>query len=290
LRFGFLRVTNGETELATAPALKALGGWADAPWFSSSVLTDTEVVGFQFPPLPGVRKQSFQITDRSMSEKTRPGKAAKAPVRPPKRMAGKLANILDSVGATMAVACRRSRFLFETAPILFFAEIPSSKLKARPANKLRRELIEIEVLACVVSFDGPSATVMFWPAVEDAITDFVQAAAPEYPIHLDFLKSPPSARDPAPKSKNDGNSRSDSRADDRERKLLREVATLRQQVEKLQQSQSVLGAMEKLGLDDARLKSMLTLLHPDKHGGSDAANDATKWINQLRDLLKGRSV
>jgi hypothetical protein len=48
--------------------------------------------------------------------------------------------------------------------------------------------------------------------------------------------------------------------------------------------------MEKLGLDDGRLKSMLTLLHPDKHGGSDAANDAAKWINNLRDLLKSRQV
>jgi len=279
-------MANSETGSATAPALKALGGWADAPWFSSSVLTDNEVVGFQFPPLPGVRKQSFQISDRSIAEKTRPGKSANAPVRLPRRMAGKLANILDSLGATKAVACCRSRFLFESAPVLFFAEIPSGKLKSRPANKLRRELIEISVVGCVVSLDKPSVTLMFWPTTETGITDFVQAATPEYPVHLDFLKSPPPAQDPAGKSTKGG----DGRSDDRERHLLREVAALRQQVEKLQQSQSVLGAMEKLGLDDARLKSMLTLLHPDKHGGSDAANDATKWINQLRDLLKGRSA
>jgi hypothetical protein len=34
---------------------------------------------------------------------------------------------------------------------------------------------------------------------------------------------------------------------------------------------------------------MLRLLHPDKHGGSEAANEAAKWINGLRDLLKANA-
>ena len=69
-------------------------------------------------------------------------------------------------------------------------------------------------------------------------------------------------------------------------KLLAEIAGLRTQVDGLRQSQSALGAMESLGLDDARLKSMLRLLHPDKHANDAAANEAAKWINNLRDLLK----
>jgi hypothetical protein len=271
-------MTARPTDPAMAPALKALGGWVDAPWFSPSIMSDPEIVGFQFPPLPGARKQNFQITDRSTSEKPQRGKAKNIPAKPPKRIAGKLSHLLDGIGATRAVACGRARFLFESAPVLFFAEIPQARLKPKSANKLRRDLIDIGVIACLVSTEGPCITAMFWSAGDSAITDFVQQAAPEHPLHLDFFKPPPS--DPAP-------AKPGKRAIDREKQLLREVSALRQQVETLQQSQSARGAMEKLGLDDARLKSMLILLHPDKHGGSEAATEAAKWINGLRELLKG---
>jgi hypothetical protein len=277
-----------KTDLTMAPALKALGGWTDALWFSPSILSDDDVVGFQFPAFSGARKQNFQITDRSKAEKPPSGKAKNAPAKPAKRLADKLFNLLDGYGATKAITCCRTRFLFESAPILFFAEIPLAKLKPRSANKLRRDLIEIGVSACVVSAEDRSVTVMFWPEVDFAITDFVQAAEPEHPIHIDFFKAPPSKPEPKTKGKKDDQTSSNVGASDREKKLLKEVLALRQQVEKLQQSQSAVGAMEKLGLDDARLRSMLLLLHPDKHGGSEAANEAAKWINGLRDLLKSR--
>lgn len=275
------------TDVTIAPALKALGGWVDAPWFSPSVMSDTDVVGFQFPPLPGLRKQNFQITDRSVAEKPQLRKPKDKAAKPPKSVVGKLSNLLDGFGTTKAVACCRSRFLFEGAPTLFFAEIPLSKLKPRPANKLRRELIDIGVRGCVVRVEGSSVVVMVWPEADNAITDFVDVAAPTYSIHIDFFKAPPSER-AASKGKAVVRSHSNVAGSDREKKLLKEVSALRQQIEKLQQSQSAIGAMEKLGLDDARLKSMLTLLHPDKHGGNEAANDAAKWINGLRDLLKGK--
>jgi hypothetical protein len=265
--------------IAPAPALKALGGWSDAPWFTPAIMSDPEIVGFQFPPLPGVRKQNFQITDRSTAEKPKRGAPKTVPAKPPKRIAGKLSHLLDALGATSAVACGRARFLFESAPTLFFAELPLAKLKAKSANKLRRDLIEIGVTACLVSTEGPSAIVMLWPASETTITDFVQQAAPDHPLHIDFFKTPASASDPRPPRKRDI---------DRQNQLLREVTTLRQQIEILQQSQSARGAMEKLGLDEARLKSMLVLLHPDKHGGSEAANEAAKWLNGLRELLKAQ--
>jgi hypothetical protein len=277
-----------QTDLTMAPALNALGGWTDAPWFSPSVLSDHEVVGFQFPPLPGVRKQNFQITDRSTAENSPPGKATTAPTKHAKRIAEKLFNVLDGFGATKAVTCSRTRFLFESGPVLFFAEIPLTKLKPRSANKLRRDLIEIGVSACVVSAEGRSVTIMFWPEADLAITDFVQASEPEHPIHIDFFKAPQTGPERKAKGKKDVQTRTEAAASDREKKLLKEVLALRQQVEKLQLSQSAIGAMDQLGLDDARLKSMLTLLHPDKHGGSEAANDAAKWINGLRDLLKRR--
>jgi hypothetical protein len=290
LTAGFGSVTNSQADATIAPSLKALGGWVDAPWFSPSVLSDNEVVGFQLPALPGVRKQSFQITDRSTSENSSPRKAANAPAKPPKRIAGRLSSVLDGFGATKAVACCRSRFLFESAPILFFAEIPPARLKPRSANKLRRELIEIGVSGCVVSTCGPSVIAMFWPTADDAISNFVQAATPDYPIHIDFFKPPPSERPPGLTDKASAKGRSTVNVNDRERKLLREISALRQQIDSLQQSQSAIAAMEKLGLDDARLRSMLTLLHPDRHGGSEAANEAAKWINSLRDLLKGKQA
>jgi hypothetical protein len=277
-----------KADLTMESALKALGGWTDAPWFSPSVLSDNDVVGFQFPAPPGARRQNFQIIDRSTAVKSPSSKAKNAPAKPAKRIADKLFNLLDVFGATKAIICCRTRFLFESAPILFFAEIPLAKLKPRSANKLRRDLIEIGVSACVVSAEDRSVTVMFWTEADFAITDFVQAAEPEYPIHIDFFKVPPSEPEPKTKGKNEAKTRSEVSTTDREKKLLKEVSALRQQVEKLQQSQSAIGAVEKLGLDDARLKSMLTLLHPDKHGGSEAANDAAKWINGLRDLLKGK--
>jgi hypothetical protein len=279
-------MTTRQTDTAVAPALKAFGGWTDASWFSPSILSDGEVVGFKFPSLPGIRKQSFEITDRSTTEKPSPRKAKTPPIKPPKRIAGKLSNLLDAFGATRAVACGRSRLLFEPAPTLFFAEIPVARVKATSANKLRRGLIENGLEGCVVRADGTSVTLMFWPAGDEAIAEFVQEAAPEYPLHIDFFKLAPARRDASSKGKSVTIFRSTATASDSEKKLLREVSALRQQVEKLQQSQTEIGAMEKLGIDDARLKSMLTLLHPDKHGGSEAANEAAKWINALREALK----
>jgi hypothetical protein len=281
-------MTARQTDATVAPALKALGGWTDAPWFSPSILSDSEVVGFQFPPLPGVRKQSFEITDRSASEKPATRKTEKAPTKPPKRIAGKLSNLLDTFGATRAVACGRSRFLFEASPTLFFAEMPVTKLKATTANKLRRGLIESGLGGCVVNADGHSVMLMFWPAGDESITEFVQTAEPEFPIHLDFFKVATASRERGARSQSVAKRMSAASHSNSEKKLLREVSALRQRVEKLRQSQSEVGAMEKLGIDDARLKSMLTLLHPDKHDGSDAANEAAKWINGLRDLLKSR--
>ena len=267
------------------PPLAALGGWFDAGWFSASVLDDAEVVGFQFPKLPGVRKQSFHVIERSVTAPAK-GKAKAATDAPaPKRIAGKLALVLDGYGARQAVACSKRGFLFESGPVLFFGVLPLAKLKARPANKLRRELIEIGLCGCVVQVDGTLAVAMFWPAAEGDITDFVTAASPDVPLHGDYMKAravtgAPLVQ-PASRAKGGGVSN--------ETKLLREITALRQQIDALKSAQTTVGAMEQLGLDDARLKSMLNLLHPDKHGGSEAANEAAKWLNGLREMLKVRA-
>lgn len=39
-------------------------------------------------------------------------------------------------------------------------------------------------------------------------------------------------------------------------------------------------------LDAPRLRQLIQLCHPDRHGGSDAANDATKWLLEARKALK----
>ncbi len=273
-------MTKSPPDPTIAPPLTALGGWSDAEWFNASILTDDEVVGFHLPKLPGVRKQNFHVIDRSAGGG---GKAAKgqAPTVAPKRLAGKLAVILDQFGATRAVACCRSKFLFESGAVLFFAEIPAARLKPRPAAKLRRELIGIGVCACVVLVAGGAVTVMAWARAEGEISDFVQGAGPEFPLHGEFEKA-----EIAPAGKGAVTGAPDKRGAATERKLLAEIAALRQQVDTLKRAQSELGAMEQLGLDDARLKSMLRLLHPDIHGGSEAATEAAKWINNLRGVLK----
>jgi hypothetical protein len=272
-------VTKAPPDPSIAPPLTALGGWSDAAWFNASILTDEEVVGFHLPKLPGVRKQNFHVIDRSAGGG---GKRGQAPAVTPKRLAGKLAAILDQFGATRAVACCRSKFLFESGAVLFFAEIPAARLKARPAAKLRRELIGIGLRACVVLVEDGAVTIMAWARAEGEITDFVNGAAPDFPLHAEFDTAELAPGAPVVK----GTVAADKRGAATERKLLAEIASLRQQVETLKRAQSELGAMEQLGLDDARLKSMLKLLHPDIHGGSEAATEAAKWINNLRSVLK----
>jgi hypothetical protein len=265
----------------THPALAAFGGWLETSWFDLTVMSDPEVVAFELPKLAGLRKQGFHVIERTVAppRKARGASQETQPSKPPKRIAGKLAAVLEGAGFLRAVASCRSRLFFESEAVLFFADIPTAKLKQRAANKLRRELIGIGVRACVLHADEELTTLMAWPQAEEAITAFVVAAEPEYPLHPEWDADPrvPATRGTAP-----------ARDGAREAKLLRQIAELQGQVEQLSRAQSAVGAMEQLGLDDAKLKSMLVLLHPDKHGGSAAANEAAKWVNQMRDLLKGK--
>jgi hypothetical protein len=264
------------------PALTALGGWADAPWFCPSVLSDSEVVGFTLPAILGLRRQSFTVIDRAEMGAPKSGRMKTVLSKQPSRLAGKVAHIFEISGATRAVACCRAKFLFEAGAVLFFGEFPIAKLKQRAANKLRREFIEIGLVGCILRVESASAIGMFWPASETRITDFVNEAVPDHALHKDFAKAAILASGggatPAPKQEND-----------RQAKFLAEIRALRAEIESLKKGQSPLVAMEQLGLDDARLKSMLKLLHPDKHGNSDEATDAAKWVNNLRELLKKRT-
>jgi hypothetical protein len=128
---------------------------------------------------------------------------------------------------------------------------------------------------------------MFWPEQETDVTSFVTLAGPPYPLHVQFGQAA------APRPAAGGTRAAEGKAShgraERER-LLAEMDLLRNRIAELQRGQSVLGAMETLGLDDARLKAMLLLLHPDKHGNSEAANEAAKWVNGLRDALKAKRV
>lgn len=246
------------------------------------MLSDEDVVAFELPRLSGIRQQSFHVIDRTRNA-AHSRKAKPVPAETPKRLAGKLARLLDSFGAVNAVASSRTRLLFESAPILFFADIPAARLKQRPANKLRRDLVALELRACVVRAGDALATLMIWPLAEQAITAFVNAAVPDYQTNPDFERAlrAPDSRPLRPAG------RGAAAGGDREAKLLGQIATLQKQIETLTRAQSARGAMEQLGLDDTRLKSMLKLLHPDKHANSEAATEAAKWLNAMRDLLKG---
>jgi hypothetical protein len=289
------------TDMTIPPPLKALGGWLSAEWFLPSVVIDEEVVGLTLPDLPGRKKQSFRIVERSAAARPA-GNAKKTPVSPEGPAARSIFHVLDWIGATHVAAFRRTTLIFESKPVLYFANIPLANLKVRAANRLRRELMESRLLGCIVHTEANVATAMFWPETELDITGFITDAAPEHALHIEFAEAEEQHRaqdqerrfsltrraPPAPPAK---------RLDDRERQqmqtekqaLLQEIQSLRTQVARMQESQSELGAMEALGLDDARLKSMLRLLHPDKHGGSEAANDAAKWLNNLRDVLKKKA-
>ena len=283
-------VTETEAGTSTAPALSALGGWSDADWFCPTVLSDEDVVGFTFPDVAGLRRQSFHVLDRT--KLARPASHdAKAPSKtPPSRLPGKMANVFEQFGAKRAVACCRSKLFFETGAVLFFGEFPLGKLKQRSANKLRRNLIEIGVLGCILRVETASAIGMFWPATERRITGFVDAAAPDHALHGDFEKAALSGGPANVGSSARPARRSQTAANARETELLEEIVQLRKHVEALRRVQSPLAAMEQLGLDDARLKAMLKLLHPDKHGNSAEATDAAKWLNNLRDVLRGKTA
>ena len=152
-----------DTDTKIAPALLALGGWAEAEWFGPSVLSDPEVIAFEFPKLPGARKQAFHVVYRTRSEppsRKKGTKVAEEPRRPPRRTAGKLAALLEDAGAVRTVASSRDRFLFDTGAVLFFAEVPSAKLKQRSANKLRQELVAIGFSACVLIVQKDLTTLM----------------------------------------------------------------------------------------------------------------------------------
>ena len=275
------------------PPLRALGGWEDADWFCPTILSSDEVVGMSLPKLAGCRKQTFHLVERSVPQ---PTPKRRAPVDPvvPKRVAATFGQVLDGLGVLRAAAFRKPSFFFEAAPTLYFADIQAAKLKARAADALRRDLIRTSFRGCVVRYEADCVTAMFWPRTEHAITAFISAAAPPHALHSQFDDADIGAALPEPGMRH-GTKRGaaaaqpsgDTRALQAERKrMLAELQVLRDRIAELQQSQSALGAMETLGLDDSRLRAMLLLLHPDRHANSAAANEAAKWINGLRDLLK----
>ena len=275
-------MTKTRADSVSAP-LKALGGWPSAEWFCPSVLYDDEVVGFTLPRLHRGRKQSFRLVERSALP---PGQASKPPLPKPAAVPG-IADIIDAAEATSAAAFRRATFLFEAAPVLYFARMPLSSLKIRAANKLRTALIGTGFRGCSLHIDAAHVTAMFWPGAETEISDYIADADPPYALHHEFDAVAASGPARALTRGQDGLHVAErARLRQTNSKLLQEIAALRSQVDSLRQSQSALSAMESLGLDDTRLRSMLRLLHPDKHGGDEAANEAAKWINNLRDLLK----
>jgi len=291
-------LTKSPADKAIPPALKALGGWESADWFCPSVVDDDDVLGFTLPKTALGRSQNFRLVERSVSQG-----AAKPGAPPPegrrgKQVAGRLGLILDLIGVAKAAAYRRATMLFAAPAVLFFAEIPAARLKSRAANKLRKDLIENDLKACVLQVAPASVVAMFWPNTEHEITAFVEAATPQHALHPHFRAAEQIGRHVPDgflrAGKLDLARRGQARVlqdlETERNQLLKEVGELRTQIDKLARSQSALGAMEQLGLDEARLKSMLVLLHPDKHGNSAAANDAAKWVNGLRDLLKARGA
>ncbi len=284
------------------PPLKALGGWDRAAWFVPSVVSDDEVVGLTLPDLPGRKKQSFRIVERSANEMPRGKKVAVKQEGPAARGIG---HVLDWIGATQVAVFRRTTLLFDSKPVLYFATIPLGNLKMRTANRLRRALTDTHFRGCIVHTEPSQAIAMFWPEGEAEITGFIGAAAPPHALHIEFDQAEAEHRAqeqdrrfsltgrraaaPPPAAQAKGVDARERRTMQAEKQaLLQEIQSLRTQIGRMQNAQSELSAMEALGLDDDRLKSMLRLLHPDKHGNSEAANDAAKWLNNLRDLLKAK--
>ncbi len=283
-----------KADTSIPPPLRALGGWDDAEWFCPGILSEEEVVGLSLPRLPGTRKQNFHLVERSAPLAAGKAPRGGGPDAASKAAAGGIGPILDGLKVIRAAAFRKPSFFFESPPVLYFADIPAASLKIRAADALRRELIQIALRGCVVRQDGTRVMAMFWPSAETDITAFVSAALPPYPLHLQFAlaeaeravagRAPPEPPGRAPRHDRGARDRKTHEAERAE--LLRELDTLRRRVSELRQSQPAIVAMETLGLDDARLRSMLLLLHPDRHANSEAATEAAKWVNGLRDLLK----
>ena len=282
------------------PPLRSLGGWLNADWFDTSILGHSEVIGIVLPALPGSRKQNFELAERSKQQPTPRKQGVEATATPGPSPSG-IGEILDGVGMIQAASFRRSRFFFEAAPTLFFADIPAARLKARAGEALRQDLIRNGLRGCVLSCRAAEVTAMFWLGNEVEVTGFVRAAQPPYALHPQFSQADAERSQSelangrrlggshAAKDRTNEQSKTPlpTKANRAEReRLLGELDGLRSRIIELEGRQSIRGAMDTLGLDDSRLKAMLLLLHPDKHGGGEAANDAAKWINGLRDVLK----
>ncbi len=256
-------------------------------------MSESEVIGISLPPVPGSRKQNFELDERSTTAVQVKKRIAKKAA--PARLPSGIGQILDDAGSIQAASFRRPRFFFGAAPSLFFAVIPAAKLKARAADALRRNLIANAYRGCVLSHQADLVTAMFWPSNEAEVTAFVRAARPPYALHPQFDRAEDERRSAEP-ARRGGLGRAPAPAsghkqrDNGEReRILAELDGLRAKVCELERLHSVEGAMETLGLTDARLRAMLLLLHPDKHGNSEAATEAAKWVNGLRDLLRRKS-
>ncbi len=284
-------VARKPADTSIPPPLRALGGWEEAEWFDPSVLTEGEVVGITLPAVAGSRKQNFELDERTAAAADPKTRGAKKAV--PARVPAGIGQILDAAGSIQAASFRRPRFFFGAPPTLFFAAVPTAKLKTRAADALRRNLIASAYRGCVLSHRADLVTAMFWPGTEAEVTAFIRAAGPPYALHTQFDRAEEERRSAEPARRGSlGRASaaappSQRQQDTAEReRLLTELDGLRAKICELERLHSVEGAMETLGLTDARLRAMLLLLHPDKHGNSEAANEAAKWINGLRDVLR----
>jgi hypothetical protein len=302
-------VAKNPADNSIPPPLRALGGWVEADWFDPAILHQTEVVGMTLPALGGGRKQNFELVERFAQPPAVKAKKRAAKSDEVKAAAGTIGELIEQAGSTHGAAFRRVKFFFEAPASLFFAAVPAANLKARAADGLRKDLIRLAFRGCVLNWGDDGVVAMFWPSSETDVTAFVRAARPAHALHPQFDEAEEERRlaEPvrrgllgggraAPPPVVEVAARRPSKSDDKARRLLaaernrllEELEQLRGRIVELQASQSTVGAMEALGLDDARLRSMLLLLHPDKHGNSEAANEAAKWVNGLRDVLKTR--
>ncbi len=203
-------------------------------------------------------------------------------------------DILDDFGGVKHITCGYRNLLFPVDPLLQVVEFPYEKISGNFALDLQRRT-RGRLLACVLHQCANQVTVLFWKRKATEITGRILAAGPDTPLPLlieeYWERAPPRRSTPHVHPPKEPNSSSEEAKDDPRHyrnelhRLLAEIVELRAQLSNQQQCLPKVDAIEALGLDDARLKAMLLLLHPDHHDNSAAATEATKWVNNLRDVL-----
>ncbi|MBV1797943.1 hypothetical protein [Siccirubricoccus sp. G192] len=291
---------------------RAFGGWSRSAWCPISIAKDVKSIEHCFNEVITDSPFGFCCSRAGLED------AVKAVSRDNFCLPGWWIDLAAAAPVTKFHALRRRVIFWPDPPILLFVQLPRDALGIRRANQVRRKARASKMLACVLDVGDQAINLLFWHKEEKKITANVLNAQPNMPLRM--LQPEPIRKQRKPASRPNSTSDFDAISEYNTRPqsefypnqievdsiraerdlalakhdavlaennaILEEIFRLKTELKRIRKNQTSTSAMAQLGLDDARLKALLFLLHPDKHGNSEAATEAAKWVNGLRDELK----